>query len=158
MGSQFLLKKKRVIVFWFTYWVIQSLLMGGGEYLEFYLVKNIVIVGLQFVIVIINFKFLLPSLFEKKKFIHYIVSSIFLIYIIYSFSFVLIGIMPSIYFPDIKKIGGSIIFSFDFWHILSGSSFYSLALICSTTYKLMKKNKGLKTQLKASEKPQKKTL
>lgn len=34
-------------------------------------------------------------------------------------------------------------FSTDFWRILSGSSFYSLALVCSTIYILLKRNQRL---------------
>ena len=68
----------------------------------------------------------------------YIISCILLVYIVFTFSFFFIDIALS--FTSIPMNFLGIKFSKDFWIILSGSSFYSLALVCSTIYNLLKIN------------------
>lgn len=131
--------------YWTIFWILQSVLMSGGSSIEFYLLKNIAIVGLQIVVVYINLKLLFPYFFEKKKYILYSVLSIVLIYLTFSISFFFIdSIFSLFYINSLGSIG--VHFSTDFWRILSGSSFYSLALVCSTLYKLLSINKTIEKE------------
>jgi len=155
MSFKFLLDKKYNILFWMVYWFIQSLLMSRGDTVDFYLIKNIIIVGLQFLVVYFNFKWLFPRFFEKGKYALYVSLSIVLIYSVFSLSFVLIDTAFYLYYPNFSMQDDGAYFTTDFWRILSGSSFYSLALVCSLVYKLLKINKAkeslnveLKQQLK----------
>lgn len=131
-------KKIGIVLFWIIFWMVQSVLMSGGELVALYLVKNIAIVGLQLLVVIINVHVLYPLLFAQKKYVAYIFISLFLIYLVFSFSFFFIELALS--FTPVPFDFPGIRFSTDFWIILSGSSFYSLALVCSTLYKLMETN------------------
>ena len=117
--------------------------MSGGTALDGYLVKNIAIVGLQMFVVYFNLKILFPYFFEKKRYGLYIVISSILIYAVYTISFFAIRFVFS--FQNIKVIG-NFGFPVDFWRILSGSSFYSLALVCSTVYKLIGINKKIEKE------------
>lgn len=132
-------EKAQSIIFWLLYWLIQSVLMSGGTELDFYLIKNVVIVGLQFSLVYINFKWLFPQFFSKKKYVVYVFFSIVLIYTVFTFSFILIDKIFSLYYPNFI-VQKEVVFAFDFWSILSGSSFYSLALVCSLVYMLLQTN------------------
>ncbi|NER17798.1 LytR/AlgR family response regulator transcription factor [Spongiivirga citrea] len=132
-------EKKYAITFWIALWLAQSFLMAGGNELEFYLIKNIAIVGLQFLVVQVNFKVLFPFFFLKKTYLLYIMLSILLVYIVFSSSFIFIDLIFEFYYPRFDG-GAQIGLISDFWAILSGSSFYSLALVCSLVYKLLKTN------------------
>ena len=83
-----------------------------------------------------NLKLLYPLLFAKKRYIWYAIACLLLVYIVFSFSFFFIKIVVGL-FGDLRVRGGNIVFSQDFWRLLSGSSFYSLALVCSTVYQLV---------------------
>lgn len=131
----------KTITFWIAFWLIQSVLMSGGKHINFYLTKNIAIVGLQAVVVYINLKVLFPRLFLKKQFLFYILSSLSLIYIVFKVSFFFIELAFSSW--SIQSNYNGIVFATDFWRILSGSSFYSLALVCSTLYQLLLINRKL---------------
>lgn len=151
MILNFLSKNKYAIIFWLMLWLLQSLLMSGGTEVDFYLVKNIVIVGLQFLVVQLNLKMLFPVFFDKQKYLPYILLSGILVYLVFSLSYVLIDLVFSLYYPNFKSIL-PVEFQYDFWRILSGSSFYSLTLVCSLVYKLLQKNQDKETKNLALEK------
>lgn len=131
----------KVLLFWIAFWLLQSVLMSGGKHINFYLTKNIAIVGLQAAIVYMNLRFLFPRFFLKKQFVLYIISSLVLIYLVFTVSFFFIELVFSSW--DIQSNYDGIVFVTDFWRILSGSSFYSLALVCSTLYQLLMINRKL---------------
>lgn len=116
--------------------------MGGAKGIKFYLIKDIAIVSLQAIVVYTNIYVLFPYFFDKKKYVVYTSFSILLIYLIFSISFVCIDFMFSAFMPLRSNFQGPY-FSTDFWRVLSGSSFYSLALVCSTIYILLKRNQKL---------------
>ncbi|MEO9483808.1 MAG: LytTR family DNA-binding domain-containing protein [Ekhidna sp.] len=135
-------RKKQFIkhlIFWVIVWFLQSLLFSGGEYLDFYLAKNIAIVSLQSTLVYINLFFLI-SLLEQKKFMFYSLISVVLIYLAYAISFDFIGVITSIFFPELFRVHVSDPVNWwptDFWRILSGSAPYSLSLLSSTIFFLI---------------------
>jgi len=126
--------------FWLFIWFIQSLLMSGGEHLSFYLVKNMAIVGLQFLVVTINLKWLFPRFFRKKRFVLYVGLGFILVYLVFAISFRLIDILMGLFFDFYFSPNDTWLFSFDFWTILSGSSLYSLAFLCSALFALFKQH------------------
>ncbi|OEK06248.1 LytR/AlgR family response regulator transcription factor [Roseivirga misakiensis] len=132
------------LVFWTVFWFIQSLLFSGGKDLEFYLAKNIVIVGLQAIISYLNWHLLL-RLIAAKRYLIYALLSVSLVYLIFSFAFTLIDKTLSLIYPT---IGQSLSYKFQwvtsFWSILSGSAPYSIALLGSTVFWLIKENNSLK--------------
>ncbi len=137
----------KIFFFWILFWLLQSVLMSGGQHIDFYLIKNIVIVSLQAIIALTNLYVLYPYFFEKRKFILYTIISIAFIYIIFTLSFFFIDAILSASYSIQSNYKG-IQFSTDFWSILSGSSFYSLALLCSTLYKLLTVNRTIEIENK----------
>lgn len=128
------------IMLWFVLWLTQSILISKGEFITYYLFKNIPLVVLQWVVVMINLKFLIPKFFKKEKIHLYIVLSGILVYFIFLLSFPLVD-FALVFITSINlNLYQSFVFTTDFWSILSGSSFFSLALLCSTIYYLVKKN------------------
>lgn len=132
-------RKFKVYIFWIVYWFIQSVLMSGGKEVHFYLVKNIVLVGLQICVVYLNLKVLFPLFFTKKKYLVYSILSFLLIYTAFTISFGLIDVLFGFVYSGFKGML-EVRFATDFWEILSGSSFYSLGLVCSLVYQLIKLN------------------
>ncbi len=127
---------KSVIVIgvgWLLFWLLQSVLMSSGSDMEFYLFKNIVIVGLQLLVVIVNLKVLIPFLLKKKHLLLYTLCSIGIIYLAFTFTFPLVNLFLSFIYSSTASLGKINIVT-DYWRILSGSSFYSLALVISTIY------------------------
>ncbi|MEQ6123620.1 LytTR family DNA-binding domain-containing protein [Pseudotenacibaculum sp. MALMAid0570] len=116
--------------------------MSGASGFDFYLIKNIAIVSLQAIVVYANTNILFPFLFDRKRYLLYTLSSVILIYLIFSISFTCIDLAFSTFTSLQSEFLGPY-FSTDFWRILSGSSFYSLALVCSTIYILFKRNQTL---------------
>ena len=141
--------RTKAFLYWIFFWFLQSILMSGGKHVNFYLQKNIAIVSLQAIVVYINLYVLFPFLFEKKKYILYTVSSIVLIYLIFSISFFFIELIFSL--SSVKSVFIGSYFSTDFWRILSGSSFYSLALVCSTLYQLLIINRKIEKENQKTE-------
>ena len=131
--------KKYSILFWIIYWFVQSLLMSRGEGLDFYLIKNIVIVSLQIFVVYANYKWLMPRFFERKNYVAYVVFSAVLIYLVFTASFVILDVVFDLYYAN-YIVQKDVMVSSDFWIILTGSSFYSLALVSSTVYRLLQSN------------------
>lgn len=140
----------KIPLLWIVFWSIQSVLMSGGKHVDFYLQKNIAIVSLQAIVIYTNIFVLFPYFFNKRKYLLYILFSIVLIYLIFSISFYAIDFVFS--FSSIKSIGIGSYFVTDFWRILSGSSFYSLALVCSTLYQLLRINRKLESEREKSQK------
>lgn len=134
----------KILLYWILFWVLQSVLMSGGREVGVYLLKNTAIVGLQFVVVYVNLKVLFPYFFQQKRYVSYVVLSIVLIYLVYSVSFFFIDFALS--FQSLPFLG-DFQFQTDFWRILSGSSFYSLALVCSTIYKLLSINRRIESEM-----------
>ena len=121
----------KLLGLWLGVWIIQSVLMSGGRAVEFYLLKNVVLVGLQASLVAINWYVLIPRLWQKRQFLIYSWVGMLLIYLVFTVSFPLIDLVFST-FTDIKSNQlGPWIWVTDFWRILSGSALYSLAFLCS---------------------------
>jgi len=118
-------------------WIIQSLLMSGGDGIRFYLIKNIAIVGLQFLVVTINLKWLIPQFFTKRKFIIYAILSFIVVYFAFSISFFFIDLVFQVFLESTVSLNQGWYFPKNFWTILSGSSLYSVALLCSSLYQLI---------------------
>ena len=137
--------------FWLVFWFVQSLLFSGGSHLGFYLVKNIVIVGLQIIIVYVNWHLLFP-LITTKRYILFSLISISLVYLIYSIAYTLIDATLSMAYPSIKVITP---YKFkwvtSFWTVLSGSAPYSIALLGSTIFGLIRENNHLINQTPTGE-------
>ena len=132
------------VIFWLLYWLSQSLLMGEGKHLNFYLPKEAAMVSLQIVIVYFNWNILYPIFFLAKKYVVYLVACILLIYFIFILSFTwidfvlgalhhLLPIVEPFDFPPIQ-------FKYSFWAFLSGSAPYSLALVVSLALKISYEN------------------
>ena len=130
------------IGFWAILWLLQSALFSRGQDFQFYLVKNIAIVGLQAVVVYSNF-FFSSSLLFRKKYAAYVVLSASLVYVVFSISFDFIGMIISLFFPSIFRVSGgsSTWWPTEFWQILSGSAPYSIALLSSTIFYLVTAHK-----------------
>ncbi len=134
----FLNQKFKTVAFWIFFWMTQSFLMSGGEHLEFYFIKNIAIVGLQLMIVYLNSHFWFPLLFSKGRYFLFFLINVIIIYLTFSCSFFLIGVVLTL-FTDRLSSGESLwLFSLDFWTVLSGSSLYSLSFLASTIFLLLK--------------------
>ncbi len=141
--------------FWLVFWFVQSLLFSGGRHLDFYLVKNIVIVGLQVIIVYVNWH-LLFRLIATKRYLLFSLISISLVYLIYSIAYTLIDAILSMAFPNIKALTPyKFKWGTSFWTVLSGSAPYSIALLGSTVFGLIRENNNLINQTPASEAPEK---
>lgn len=133
----------RHLAFWLLYWFVQSLLFSGGRHLDFYLAKNLAIVSLQALLVYANLALLTKLLF-RQKYLIYTLISVGLIYLTYAISFEVIGVSFAISFPGVTRMalpGNSSWWPTDFWQILSGSAPYSIALLGSTIFYLLKLNK-----------------
>ncbi len=134
------------VLFWLVYWLAQSMLMSENKEIDFYLAKNLAMVSIQILLVYVNLYVLIPFLFLKNRGHFYVLICIVLIYICYTYSFrwfeiVLAWIhqlIPNVFplkFPDVMHQ-----FNYNFWQVFSGSVPYSLALVCSTAYHLLKSN------------------
>ena len=132
------------LLFWLLYWLSQSLLMGEGKHLNFYLPKEAAMVSLQIFVVYFNWHILYPKLFQAKRYIAYILCSIILVYLVFVLSFPWIGfvlenlnnllpIVEQLDFPPIQ-------FKYSFWAFLSGSAPYSLALVVSLALSIFYEN------------------
>ncbi len=133
----------RHIAFWLVFWLIQSLLFSGGRHLDFYLAKNLAIVSLQVLLVYANLH-LITKLLSKHKHLIYALLSAILIYLTYAVSFEVIGLSFAIFFPGVTRMvvpGDTSWWPTDFWQILSGSAPYSIALLGSTIYHLLRLNR-----------------
>lgn len=132
----------RHIGFWLLFLLVQSILFGGGNGLEFYLAKNVAIVSLQAIIVYTNFYLLIPNLLLKKRYLLYIGTSVIGVYLIYAISFDVIALSFSIFFPSTTRGGSDLAYWWpsDFWRILSGSAPYSVMLLASTIFQLVNGN------------------
>lgn len=129
--------------FWLVFWLIQSLLFSGGKHLGFYLAKNIVIVGLQVIIVYVNWHILF-KLIASKRYLLFGILSVALVYLIYSIAYTLIDITLSSFYPSILPLNPyKFKWNTSFWVVISGSAPYSLALLGSTVFLLIKKNNSL---------------
>lgn len=130
------------LIFWIIFWFIQSLLFSGGNHLDGYLIKNIPIVLMQAFLVYLNMH-LLWRLLDKAKYIPYTLSALIVIYLIYAISGELIGLSFAIFTPEVRYIivRSNGWWPTDFWRILSGSAPYSIALLASTVYLLLKTRK-----------------
>lgn len=137
--------------FWLVFWFVQSLLFSGGKHLGFYLAKNIVIVGLQVIIVYVNWHVLF-RLIATKRYILFSLISISLVYLVYSIAYTLIDATLSVAYPSIKNLTP---YKFrwvtSFWSVLSGSAPYSIALLGSTVFGLIRENNSLSDQTSFSE-------
>lgn len=145
-----ILKKplSRHVGLWLIFWLVQSLLFSGGQHIDFYLVKNIAIVLLQALLVYANLH-LLTRFLSENKLLLYALSVIGLIYLIFAVSFEVIGVSFAIFFPGIKRItvpGDTSWWPTDFWQILSGSAPYSIALLGSTIFHLIR-NSGFSKEI-----------
>lgn len=144
--------KKRIsrhLLFWVTFWVIQSLLFSGGSEVSFYLVKNIAIVSLQALVVYLNWGIFIQWL-NSRLFILFISASLLIIYLAYAISFNIIDILSTLIFPDMVTITigrETNWWPTGFWRILSGSAPYSIALLLSTVAFLFNANKKQKKEL-----------
>lgn len=111
--------------------------------MDFYMAKNVAIVGLQATIVYINLRSL-SKLLSKGKYLLYTAACIALIYLVFAISYEVIGVSFAIFFPGVTRMvtpGDTSWWPTGFWHILSGSAPYSLALLGSTIYHLIQSNK-----------------
>lgn len=130
---------------WICFWLVQSLLFSGGKHLGFYLVKNIAIVSLQAIIVYFNW-YVLFKLISTKRYLLFTTLSLLITYLIFSVSYIFIDLAFSIYYPEITPVNP---YRFkwitNFWSILSGSALYSLALLGSTIFLLIRSNAVEKT-------------
>ncbi len=128
----------RHLTFWVCFWLIQSLLFSGGKDLGFYMVKNVAIVSLQSIIVYLNWYFLF-RLISSKQYLLFASVSLVLVYLVFSVSFTFIDIAFMLYFPEMVTINPyQFSWTTNFWAILSGSALYSLALLGSTIFLLIK--------------------
>ncbi len=148
-----ILKKRssRHFGFWLVFWIIQSLLFSGGQHIDFYLAKNLAIVSLQALLVYTNLH-LLTKLLSRGRLLLYALSVVALIYLTFAVSFEVIGVSFAIFFPGIKRMtlpGDISWWPADFWQILSGSAPYSIALLGSTIFHLVR-DKGAGKELPAS--------
>lgn len=135
----------RHIAFWLVFWLLQSLLFSGGRHFDFYLAKNVAIVLLQAMLVYTNLR-LITKLLSKHKYLVYALFSAILTYLTYAVSFEVIGLSFSIFFPGVTRMvvpGDTSWWPTDFWQILSGSAPYSIALLGSTIYHLLKLERPL---------------
>lgn len=135
----------RHIAFWLFFWLVQSVLFEGGRHLDFYLAKNIAIVSLQALLVYTNLH-LFTKLLAKQKYLLYALASLISIYLIFAVSFEVIGVSFAIFFPGVTRLvltGESSWWPNDFWQILSGSAPYSIALLGSTIFYLLRSNRLL---------------
>ena len=139
------------LIFWVLFWLIQSLLFSGGDYIQGYLVKNIAIVLLQATIVYFNIH-LLWRLLDQGKYMLYALSALVAVYLVLAVSKELIGLSFAIFTPEVRYIivreNGW--WPSDFWRILSGSAPYSIALLASTVYLLLQSRK---TAVEITEQP-----
>lgn len=142
--------KKKIlkhIGFWICFWFIQSLLFSGGQGLQFYLTKNLVIVGLQLVITYFNWHILF-KLIDSKRYLLFGILSIALVYLIYSVAYALIDFTLSSFYPNVISLNPyKFRWKTSFWPIISGSAPYSLALLGSTVFLLIKKTNSLSATL-----------
>ena len=141
------------LLFWLIFWLVQSLLFSGGRYITGYLVKNIAIVMLQAGLVYFNF-FLLWPLLEKGRYVLYALAAVVSIYLVLAISKEAIGLSFSVFTPGIRYtiINGNGWWPTDFWRILSGSAPYSMALLASTVYLLIKNRNQSREDLETDEK------
>lgn len=138
--------KKKIlkhIGFWVCFWFIQSLLFSGGSGLDFYLAKNLVIVGLQLAITYFNW-YILFKLIASRRYILFGILSVVIVYLIYSIAYTMIDFTLSSFYPNVISINPyQFKWNTSFWSVLSGSAPYSLALLSSTVFLLIKKNNSL---------------
>lgn len=130
----------RHLAFWLFFWLVQSILFGNGRQLDFYLAKNVAIVSLQALLVYANLH-LFTKLLSKQKYLAYALASVIAIYLIFAVSFEVIGVSFAIFFPGVTRLvlpGESSWWPNDFWQILSGSAPYSIVLLGSTIFYLVK--------------------
>ncbi|GAB5528084.1 MAG: hypothetical protein Roseis2KO_59560 [Roseivirga sp.] len=144
----------RHIVFWVVFWLLQSLLFSGGRHLDFYLAKNLAIVLLQVLLVYANLR-LITKLLSKHKYLIYALCSATLIYFTYAISFEVIGLSFAIFFPGVTRMtvpGNTSWWPSDFWQVLSGSAPYSIALLGSTIYHLLRLERPVNDAPSSAEK------
>jgi len=135
------------LIFWILFWFIQSLLFSGGtSSIDGYLVKNVAIVMLQAGIVYFNF-YVLWRFLDKGKYAIYTLLSLLIVYLVLAVSKELIGMSFALITPDVRYIiiNSNGWWPTDFWRILSGSAPYSIALLASTVYLLLKNRQKVDT-------------
>jgi len=127
------------LLLWILFWLVQSLLFSGGHAIQDYLVKNVAIVGLQAVLVYLNIHGMW-KLLDQGKYMTYGMAALVSIYGVYAISKEAIGLSFSLFIPGVKFIiyRAHGWWPTDFWSILSGSAPYSIALLASTVYLLIK--------------------
>ena len=121
-------------------WLLQSVLFGLKGGIDFYLVKNIFLVFLQAIVFYLNTLFLIPHLFEKNRYVIYILSGLLMIYFAYIATWPFVNIMFLVIYPDVVVIRNdtsSWLLPTDFWRIFSGSVFYFIAVLSGTVLHLI---------------------
>lgn len=144
----------RHLSFWLIFWLIQSLLFSGGRHLDFYLTKNVAIVSLQALLVYANLH-LLIKLLSRQQYLIYTLISVALLYLTFAASYEVIGLSFAVFFPGVTRIltpGNTSWWPTDFWQILSGSAPYSIALLGSTIFYLLKLSRSATEKVTSSEK------
>lgn len=131
------------LLFWIAAWMLQSFLFGGGESFGFYLTKNLAIVPLQ-AIVVYSTLYLLFWFMKEGRFALYGLSGVALVYLVFTFSFLVIDLSLSFFYPEIVFLGKpSIIWTTNFWSIVSGSALYSIPFFVSTIYLMTQVTSGI---------------
>lgn len=144
------------MAFWISFWLIVSLLWGGINEFQFYLVKNVAIVSYMVSIVYLNWYLLIPKLLTPRRYISYIASSLIIIYAFYNISFTGIELVFRIAFPELQAVNApNSLFWWptDFWKIVSGSAPYSLALLSSSVVYFVLSSNEQRTSELSDEKP-----
>jgi len=107
--------------------------MKGG--LDFYLVKNVFLILLQAFAFYFNWFVLLSYLFDKSRYVYFVISTLLLVYICYTITWPLLNFALLIIYPEMVAIpnrGNNWQLPSDFWSILSGLVCYILAILSST--------------------------
>jgi len=149
------------ILFWVFLWVIISALSSQGHGLSAYLLKNVSLIAMLAAVAYLNWFYLFPTFFQRRKYIAYTLISLSVIYFSYYISRIIIEIWLEIIFPSelILTDGGSIYrLPTSFWHIITGSAPYSTALLASTIIKISSvnlKNERLANTLQLENEKQK---
>lgn len=125
------------LAFWVVLWLVQAIIYGGGQALQFFLVKTLAIVVIQASLVYFNV-LLAGRLIVLRRYVLYLVASIAAIGLCYMFLSPLREFLLSIFYPNLTTVivDGSRFPTQKYWSILTDSSIFSIPYCISTVIML----------------------
>lgn len=125
------------VLSWLALWFIMSFWASKGGRLDEYLIKNISILIPMVGIVYINWFWLFPRFFAKRKYWQFALLVLLAIYVVFYIGEITIVEWMELTFPNRQKN----ILDFDpyappksFWRIMNGSAPYTLGILSSTIF------------------------